>query len=173
MLCKHTPLFFLLLLCILSAAVPHNVLAEELAFEEFFCNLPDGWDGNERVGFISRDREEYMLTFVLKDSLEENYLAFISLYLLPNKPGKNSEESALALAREQADASKPVRSGPYWVFTGNPRDKTLPGMATTYVASNAKSLLIIIVKDPGKHHADDIIKTLRPRSERARALLEQ
>ncbi|MBQ7608221.1 MAG: protoporphyrinogen oxidase [Desulfovibrionaceae bacterium] len=161
------------LVFLVSVLATPNAFAKEQIFQEFSCDLPEGWDGTERVGFLTRDREEYMLTLGLKDEAEENYLAFISLYLLPNKPGKNSEDSAKALAKEQADASEPVQKGPYWVFTGNPRDKTLPGLATTYVTSNKDSLLIIIAKDPSMRGADKIIQSVRPQSTRAKALLTE
>ncbi|MCR4666012.1 MAG: protoporphyrinogen oxidase [Desulfovibrio sp.] len=161
-------LIFFPLLFLLWATV---CVAGERNFLEFSVTLPDGWDGSERSAFISNDKREYMLVLGLKNEKEDAYRALISIYLLPNKPGKNAHDSAIALAEQQANASEPREEGPFWVFTGNPRDNILKGMAQTFVAANASDLFIIIVKDPEKIGATDIIRTLRPRTERSTALL--
>ena len=145
-------------------------LASERTFTEFALDLPEGWDGSDRAGFISKDRNEYMLVVGKKDEANEQYLAHISLFLLPNKPGKNAHDSAQVLAEQQADASELRERGLFWTFTGNPRDNVLKGMATTYVAASPETLCIIIVKDPSQINAVDILESLRPVSDRAKAL---
>lgn len=166
-------LFFCFLLFLpLMLSLP-EASAQERTFSQFRVDLPEGWDGSERTGISSRDSNEYMLFLDKKDAQEENYLAYLSIYLLPNKPGKNAEQSAKTLASQQADATEPVAQGPFWVFTGNPRDKILKGQAQTLVAANAEDLLIIIVKDPANQGAQAILQSLVPAGERTKKLLGQ
>ena len=159
-----TALFFLF---------PNTLQAEVREFREFRITLPEGWDGGEKSGFSSGDRNEYMLVLGKKDSAGERYLAHITLFFLPNKPGKDAHESAKTLAKSQADSTEPVKDGLFWVFTGDPRDNILKGKGTTRVAADRENLLIIIIKDPENTHAEDILKTLTPLSERAKKLLVQ
>lgn len=164
--------FFSSLVCVFALSVlAHPALAEERVFSEFRVDLPAGWDGSERTGISSRDKNEYMLFLGKKDAQEENYVAYLSLYLLPNKPGKDAEQSARTLASQQAEASEPVAEGPFWVFTGNPRDTILKGQAKTLVAANAEDLLIIIVKDPAAQGAESILQSLKPEGQRSAKLL--
>lgn len=149
----------------------NSPLAAQRDFSEFSLDLPEGWDGDERSGFTSGDRNEYMLVLGKKDPEGDHYLAHISLFFLPNKPGKTALESAKTLAQSQAEATEPTQEGVFWVFTGDPRDNVLKGRGKTRVAANEESLLIIIVKDPGQTGADSILDSLTPRSERAKKLL--
>ncbi|MBO4369419.1 MAG: hypothetical protein J5803_04905, partial [Desulfovibrio sp.] len=88
--------------CIIFLSLLSVSVASERTFSEFSITLPEGWDGQERSGFISQNRDEYMLVLGKKDPKEEHYLAHISLFLLPNKPGKDAHESAKVLAAQQA-----------------------------------------------------------------------
>ncbi|MBO4335347.1 MAG: protoporphyrinogen oxidase [Desulfovibrio sp.] len=162
---------FLLVLALL--ALTNQAIAKERVFSEFSLDLPQDWDGSERTGISSRDQNEYMLFLGKKDAEEENYVAYLSIYLLPNKPGKDAEQSARALASQQAEASEPVEEGPFWVFTGNPRDTILKGQAKTLVTANKDDLLIIIVKDPASQGAEGILKSLKATDERSARLLKQ
>ncbi|MBQ7585613.1 MAG: hypothetical protein IJU40_05125, partial [Desulfovibrionaceae bacterium] len=42
--------------------------ADPQDFLEFSFDLPQGWDGGEKVGFSTGDREEYMLILGKKDA---------------------------------------------------------------------------------------------------------
>lgn len=159
-----------LLLCLFFAQIS-LAQAEVKDFGEFSLDLPAGWDGSERQGFASKDRNEYMLTLGLKDETKEHYLAYISLYLLPNKRGLKGQDWAKDLAEKQAESTSPTQEGAFWIFSGDPRDKILKGRAKTHVTANTDHVLIIIVKDPGGNHAEEILATLTPKSKRAQRLL--
>lgn len=161
----------ILLLVFLLFGSVQPVCAEPTTFQEFSVDLPKGWDGEEKMGFSSGDRNEYMLILGKKDQEGERYLATIAIYLLPNKPGKDAHESAKLLAASQADASEPVQEGAFWVFTGDPRDNILKGIAQTKVAADKDNLLIIISKDHTENEAPKILQSLKPATSRTKTLL--
>ncbi|MBQ7456863.1 MAG: protoporphyrinogen oxidase [Desulfovibrio sp.] len=171
------PLVCLLLLG-LFLLPPNKTMADTDAptvrdFQEFSLTLPPKWDGNEQVGFRSKDSKEYMLTLGIKDAAEESYRALISLYLLPNTLNKDSPAIAKALAKNQADATEPALTGRFWSFTGDPRDRFVKGRGTTSVLADKDTVLIIIVKDPENLGAASILDSLEPKSTRTKALWSQ
>ena len=162
-LCILTVLF----LCLFATVI----YAEERTFQEFSFNLLDGWDGSERIGFSTQDRNEYMLILGKKDEAGESYLATINIFFLPNKPNKNAHDSAISLAEHQAEPSEISQEGVFYTFTGDPRDNILKGRAKTYVAANKDNLLIIIIKDPLGNDAQTVFKSMQPISNRAKEIL--
>ena len=148
-------------------------LATTAEFSEFALELPQGWEASEHSGFITKDRNEYMLIISKKDQEEQKYLAHISIYLLPNKEHKSSEQWATDLCAMQAETTQPVQAGQFWFFTGNPRDNVLKGRGTTIVTSDPTTLAIIIVKDPSDLKAKEILPSLRPISKRAQDLFKE
>lgn len=142
-------------------------------FAHFNVNLPPGWDGDEQKGFISDNPDEYLLTLGKKDTEGDRFVAQVSIFLLPNKPGVNGEEAASRLAAEQGNSTKPVQEGPFWVFEGEPRSRTISGRGVTRVATNPQWMLIIIAQDPAGEDAAEIIRSLAPTSEIGRQLLGQ
>lgn len=143
----------------------------EAEFTHFSLFLPPGWEGEEQTAFISDNPEEYLLVLGKKDSEKERFLAQVSIYLLPNKPGVSPEVAALTLAQAQADASVPIQEGQMWSFTGEPRSNVVKGMAKTMVNTDKENMLIIIAQDPEKQGAEAILRSLRGLSPKARALL--
>lgn len=142
-------------------------------FAHFAVNLPPGWDGDEQKGFITDNSDEYLLTLGKKDAEGERFVAQVSIFLLPNKPGVNSEEAARRLASEQGDSTKPVQDGPFWVFEGEPRSRTVAGRGITRVATNPQWMLIIIAQDADGKDAAEIMRSLAPVSDISRQLLGQ
>lgn len=145
--------------------------AKEREFTHFSVLLPSGWDGEEQTAFISDNPEEYLLVLGKKDNEGEKFLAQVSIYLLPNKPGASAEEAARTLAQAQADASEPEKEGQMWTFTGEPRSNMVKGMAKTLVNTDKEKMLIIIAQDPEKLGADSILASLHGLSGKARELL--
>lgn len=140
------------------AAVEQNRQQE---FAHFSLDLPPGWDGDEQKGFISDDPAEYLLTLGHKDDEGDNFIAQVSIYLLPNKQGVNAKTAAQTLAEAQGDATEPEQDGPFWRFMGEPRTRTIKGRATTYVNANAELMLIIIAQDPQNLGAGKIVSSLK------------
>lgn len=140
-------------------------------FRHFSADLPAGWDGDEQSGFISDDPDEYQLTLGKKDESEDSFVSQISIYLLPNKPGVDTETAARTLAEAQGDTTPPVQRGNFRVFTGEPRTRAMKGMATTMVNASPERLLIIIAQDPLKQGSEEIIASLKGETEEARKML--
>ncbi len=140
-------------------------------FTHFSLILPPGWDGEEQKAFITDDPGEYLLVLGKKDSRGERFLAQVSIYLLPNRPGAAAEEAALTLAQAQADASAPLKEGNLWSFTGEPRSNVVKGRAKTLVNTDKDKMLIIIAQDPEKLGAETILDSLQGNSGKARELL--
>lgn len=157
----------LLLLCLF----PLHAHAGEAQFSQFSMLLPEGWDGEEQTGFISDNPEEYTLTLGKKDAAGDKFLAQLTIYLLPNKPGTNAETAAKTLAEAQVDTTPPRQNGNFWQFTGEPRTRTIRGMATTMVNATPENLLIIIAQDPEQLGSEQILSTLKGETDRARKLL--
>ena len=148
--------------------------ADEQTFSEFAVDLPEGWSGGEKSGFSSGDKAEYMLVLGKMDPSGDTYAAQVSVFVLPNRNRVEAQAFARQMAGKQADATEPRREGPFWIFTGDPRDNVVKGTGTTRVAADDACIIIVISKDPsGANGADGIAAGLKPLSERTRALLLQ
>lgn len=140
-------------------------------FSQFVVNLPDGWDGEEQKGFVSGDEEEYQLSLGRMDEAKDEFLAQVSIYMLPNKNGVTSKEAALQLAEAQGGSSEPIEEGNFLVFRGEPRSKLIKGVATTMVNVNPQRMLIIIAQDPANLGSREVIKSLRGVTPEAQQML--
>lgn len=143
----------------------------ERSFSRFAASLPSGWDGEERTGFSSGDREEYMLILGVQDAAGERFLAQVSIFVLPNTRGSNAEDFARQMAELQGDATPPRKEGHFWTFLGEPRTQALRGRATTMVTATPERLLIIIVQDPEELGGAAVAASLRGLTPETRALL--
>lgn len=144
-----------------TQAVPPERQAQ---FSQFSLSLPPNWDGDEQVGFISDNPAEYLLTLGHKDEAGDNFIAQVSIYLLPNTQGVDAQKAAQTLAEAQGESSEPTQAGKLWRFTGEPRARTVKGRATTWVNTDPKLMLIIIAQDPQNLGADEIVKSLKGNS---------
>lgn len=140
-------------------------------YSHFSLLLPPGWAGDEQTGFVSDNPEEYALTLGIKDEGGDHFLAQISIYLLPNKPGADSETAAKTLAEAQGDATPPVEVGNFWQFEGEPRSRTIKGKGITRVKATPENLLIIIAQDPQNLGAEQILASLKGESDKAKQML--
>lgn len=154
-----------------ASAAPAAEALTEREFTHFSARLPAGWDGEEQSGFISGDPGEYLLVLGRKDEEGERFLAQVSVYLLPNKPGADPQKAAETLAEAQGGASEPVLEGGMWVFTGEPRTNVIKGAAKTMVNTDKDRMLIIIAQDPENLGGAEILRGLAGRTPEARALL--
>lgn len=145
--------------------------ASEREFSQFFVKLPQGWDGDEQSGFISDNPGEYALTLGKKDEAGDSFIAQVTIYLLPNKPGATAEAAAKTLTEAQEDATEPVKEGVFWVFNGEPRSRAVKGVAKTMVNADKEQLLIIIAQDPLGQGADQLISSLRGKTPEAKKML--
>lgn len=159
-------LALILLIASIAPAAEKNDLRH---FSHFSMILPEGWDGDEQTGFISDNPAEYQLTLGLVR--DNNFVAQVSIFLLPNKPGATAEKAAHQLAEAQGNASEPVQEGDFWVFSGEPRTKALKGMAKTLVNTSPDSMLIIIAQDPEDLGSAEILQSLRGETPLAASLL--
>ena len=157
--------------CLLFLALPVSLHAGQRTFNEFDVVLPEGWDGDERAGFSSGDRNEYMLVLTRKDAANERHLAQASIFLLPNRPGADARDFARQMAEIQNDATEPVKEGMFWTFSGAPRNNAVRGRGITRVNASREWLLIIITQDPDDLGAETVVASLRGATARARALL--
>lgn len=162
--------FMPLLLCVFCLLAAQAGAAEK-EFAQFAASLPDGWDGDEQVGFISDNPEEYMLILGKKDAAGDKFLSQISIYLLPNRPGADARRAADILSEAQGEPSAPVEEGNFWVFEGEPRGNAVKGRGTTRVNTDPETMLVIISQDPESTGAEDVIRSLRGLTPKARALL--
>lgn len=159
-------------LCFLaSAAIALELSGTPRSFSRFELLLPPGWDGDEQSGFISDNRDEYMINVARKALDEDRYLAQVSIYILPNTSGNNSEQAASVLAEAQADSTSPVQEGIFWVFEGEPRSNIVHGRAKTLVRALPDKMLIIIAQDDKGQDAATIISSLKALTPDARELL--
>ena len=88
-------LFFLsfLMLCLTVTAQ-----AEPRSFTLFSADLPQGWDGEEKMGFKSGNPDECMLILGLSNEKKDDYAALISIFVLPNTQNDDSASLANKLA---------------------------------------------------------------------------
>lgn len=168
---RYTAFVFLCLFCLLFSAAPAT--AEQREFTLFSVDMPAGWDGEERRGFKSESPEEYMLVLGLLDEKQENHVALVSIFVLPNEHADSSSSLAAKLAEFQADPSTPRQEGPFWSFSGTPRSQTFKAPAVTRVSTTPEKVLIAIVQDPEQRGAENIFSSLRGLTPQARLLLGQ
>ncbi len=128
-------------------------------FSQFAMLLPSGWDGDEQTGFISDDPGEYQITLGRKDDNGDNFLAQVSIFLLPNKPGINSRQAVEKLREAQGDATEAREEDGF------------KGRARTMVRATPENLLIIMAQDPQNLGSDEIMRSLHGISPTARQLL--
>ena len=143
------------------------------AFSRVELILPEDWDGDEQSGFISDNRDEYCLTVTRKKEDGKSHEAQVSVYILPNVTGQDSEAAAKKLAEAQANSTAPVKEGKFYVFNGEPRANIVRGPAKTLVRAMPEKMLIIIAQDPDLAEAQAIIDSLRGITPDAKALLER
>lgn len=160
---------FFILLCALPAVCA--AAQQNGNFSQFQVDLPARWTGEEQIGFISDNPDEYMLSLVRTDESGEKPVAHISIYLLPNRPGADAQRAAEILSEAQADASIPVQEGNFWSFEGVPRSEILNCRGTTWVNTSPETMLIIIAQDPEIGESTQIINSLRAITPEARQLL--
>lgn len=165
--------FCCLLAIFLLSGLPHAAMGAEggelTAFTHFSLVLPPQWSGEEQRGFISDNPGEYVLT--LGRRAGDEFLAQVSIYLLPNKPGATAGAAARILTQSQGEATEPVQEGDFWVFWEQPRTNVVKGRPRTMVNADSQNLLIIIAQDEGNLGASEIIRSLRGRTGEARRLL--
>lgn len=170
---KSARLCLFFLFAFLPVSLAAQAADSERSFSQFIVTLPPGWDGDEQSGFVSDDSEEYALTLGKKDAEGDSFVAQVTIYLLPNKPGADAKSAAEKLTEAQGDATKPVKEGNFWVFSGEPRSRAVKGMAKTLVNADKDDLLIIIAQDPQHQGAEQILASLKGNTPKAKKMLGQ
>lgn len=160
-----------LMLCSLMLCTSISVMAAPKSFSEISADLPHTWEGEERTGFITGNRDEYMLTLGKKSPEGDSYIAQISIYILPNKTGLTARDSAFELAKQQDDATNPLQDGVFWQFTGYPKSNIVKGMAVTRVAATNEWWCFIISQDSQTDETETIIASFQGLTERSKFLL--
>ena len=158
----------LLVLCLAVSAQ-----AETRAFTLFSADLPQGWDGEENMGFKSGNPNECMLILGLANAKRDGYDALVSIFVLPNDQKEDSASVANKLAPLQANASTPRPQGHFWTFNGEPRSQTFPAPGVTKVNTTADKVLIAIVQDPQQRGAEAVFASLKGLTPDAGKLLGQ
>ena len=147
--------------------------AEPRSFTLFSADLPQGWDGEENMGFKSGNPEECMLILGLSNAKHDGYDALISIFVLPNEQKDDSAAVANKLAPLQANASTPRPQGPFWTFNGEPRSQSFPAHGVTKVNATPDKVFIAIVQDPEQHGAEAVFASLKGLTPEASKLLGQ
>ena len=158
----------LLVLCLAVSAQ-----AETRAFTLFSADLPQGWDGEENMGFKSGNPNECMLILGLANAKRDGYDALMSIFVLPNDQKEDSASVANKLAPLQANASTPRPQGHFWTFNGEPRSQTFPAPGVTKVSATPDKVLIAIVQDPDQRGAEAVFASLKGLTPEAVKLLGQ
>ncbi len=158
----------LLVLCLAVSAQ-----AETRAFTLFSADLPQGWDGEENMGFKSGNPNECMLILGLANAKRDGYDALVSIFVLPNDQKEDSASVANKLAPLQANASTPRPQGHFWTFNGEPRSQTFPAPGVTKVSATPDKVLIAIVQDPDQRGAEAVFASLKGLTPEAVKLLGQ
>lgn len=158
----------LLVLCLAVSAQ-----AETRAFTLFSADLPQGWDGEENMGFKSGNPNECMLILGLANAKRDGYDALVSIFVLPNDQKEDSASVANKLAPLQANASTPRPQGHFWTFSGEPRSQTFPAPGVTKVSATPDKVLIAIVQDPDQRGAEAVFASLKGLTPEAAKLLGQ
>ena len=158
----------LLVLCLAVSAQ-----AETRAFTLFSADLPQGWDGEENMGFKSGNPNECMLILGLANAKRDGYDALVSIFVLPNDQKEDSASVANKLAPLQANASTPRPQGHFWTFNGEPRSQTFPAPGVTKVSATPDKVLIAIVQDPDQRGAEAVFGSHKGLTPEAAKLLGQ
>lgn len=164
-------LIFVLILFCQGLFVTHAAETDRRDYSYFSVDLPPGWDGEEKKGFVSDNPAEYLLALGKTDEEKNEVAAQITIYVLPNKDGLPAKEAAMRLAEAQGGSTEPEQSGGLWTFKGEPRTNLLRGQATTMVNTDQDVMLIIIVQDPENLGATEILSTLRATDSKIQKLL--
>ena len=162
---------FFLALCMLCLTA--TAQAEPRSFTLFSADLPQGWDGEEKMGFKSGNHEECMLILGLSNEKKDDYEALISIFVLPNTQHDDSAALANKLAPLQANASTPRPQGQFWTFNGELRSQVFPAPGVTKVSATPDRVFIAIVQDPSQRGAEAIFASLKGLTPEARKLLGQ
>lgn len=146
-------------------------LSADTTFSQFAVDLPEGWDGEEKTGFVSENPDEYMLVLLRKDEAGEKILAQATIYILPNTKGLDAKDLASQMSEQQADTSELVQESCFWTFTGEPRSTTIKGQALNKASTSDGKMLIMIAQDPKNLGANDVLASLRGLNPTASSLL--
>ena len=147
--------------------------AETRAFTLFSADLPQGWDGEENMGFKSGNPNECMLILGLANAKRDGYDALVSLFVLPNDQKEDSASVANKLAPLQANSSTPRPQGAFWTFNGEPRSQTFPAPGVTKVSATPDKVFIAIIQDPDQRGAEAVFASLKGLTPEAAKLLGQ
>ena len=158
----------LLVLCLAVSAQ-----AETRSFTLFSADLPQGWDGEENMGFKSGNPNECMLILGLANAKRDGYDALVSLFVLPNDQKEDSASVANKLAPLQANSSTPRPQGAFWTFSGEPRSQTFPAPGVTKVSATPDKVFIAIIQDPDLRGAEAVFASLKGLTPEAAKLLGQ
>ena len=158
----------LLVLCLAVSAQ-----AETRAFTLFSADLPQGWDGEENMGFKSGNPNECMLILGLANAKRDGYDALVSIFVLPNDQKEDSASVANKLAPLQANASTPRPQGPFWTFNGEVRSQIFPAPGVTKVSAPPGKGMVALVQDPEQRGAEAVFASLKGLTPEAAKLLGQ
>ena len=158
----------ILVLCLAVSAQ-----AETRSFTLFSADLPQGWDGEENMGFKSGNPNECMLILGLANANRDGYDALVSLFVLPNDQKEDSASVANKLAPLQANSSTPRPQGAFWTFNGEPRSQTFPAPGVTKVSATPDKVFIAIIQDPNQRGAEAVFASLKGLTPEAAKLLGQ
>lgn len=147
--------------------------AEPRSFTLFSADLPQGWDGEEKIGFKSGSPDECMLILGLSNEKKDDYEALVSIFVLPNTQNEDSATIANKLAPLQANASQPRPQGQFWTFNGELRSQAFPAPGVTKVSATPDKVFIAIVQDPSLRGAEAVFASLKGLTPEARKLLGQ
>ena len=169
----EVPMRTLFFLSLLMLCLTVTAQAEPRSFTLFSADLPQGWDGEEKMGFKSGNPDECMLILGLSSEKKDDYAALISIFVLPNTQNDDSASLANKLAPLQANASQPRPQGPFWTFNGELRSQAFPAPGVTKVNATADKVIIAIVQDPDQRGAEAVFASLKGLTPETRKLLGQ
>ena len=163
----------LMFITILVLCLAVSAQAETRSFTLFSADLPQGWDGEENMGFKSGNPNECMLILGLANAKRDGYDALVSLFVLPNDQKEDSASVANKLAPLQANSSTPRPQGAFWTFNGEPRSQTFPAPGVTKVSATPDKVFIAIIQDPNQRGAEAVFASLKGLTPEAAKLLGQ
>ena len=163
----------LMFITILVLCLAVSAQAETRSFTLFSADLPQGWDGEENMGFKSGNPNECMLILGLANAKRDGYDALVSLFVLPNDQKEDSASVANKLAPLQANSSTPRPQGAFWTFNGEPRSQTFPAPGVTKVSATPDKVFIAIIQDPNQRGAEAVFASLKGLTPDATKLLSQ
>ena len=164
-------ILLILIFCVLCLSV--TAQAEPRSFTLFSVDLPQGWDGEEKMGFKSGNPDECMLILGLSNEKKDDYAALVSIFVLPNTQNDDSASLANKLAPLQANASQPRPQGQFWTFNGELRSQAFPAPGVTKVSAMEDKVFIAIVQDPDQRGAEAVFSSLKGLTPETRKLLGQ